>query len=131
MRPGQGTLVLELSPPLPWPPSETTLLDQEIHAPDLTFEMHALASARLEIACSVAGESPHVITTCPIAFSGAGKFRLAIAWEGWSIVVYAGGKCIGSEGRPTLPADDVEIPLVPELPPLPPDIPAPSFYQKA
>jgi hypothetical protein len=130
MQPGRGTLLLELSPPFPWPPQQAILLGERIHTPDFAIGICALPIAGLEITCSMLGESAHVITTCPIAFSGEGKFRLAIAWEGWSIVVYAGGECIASEGRPTISVDHVEILLVPELPPLPADIPAPSLYQK-
>ncbi len=130
MQPGRGTLLLELSPPLPWPPNEATLLDQTIHAPDLTLEIHALPNARFEIACSAPDETARVIATCPIAFTGEGRFRLAIAWDGWNIVVYAAGRCIGSYGRSTNPEENLEILLVPELPPLPAEISAPSFYQK-
>ena len=126
----QGTVLLEICPPNPWPP-DRHVRPAIVRVDRTLLAIEANEASKLIVILTPPGRAPLKLETCPVKFVNNGLFRLCVAWKNREVVVYGGGCCIASNDPKTDSDTTAEIELRQELPVLPPDLPEPLATDSA
>ncbi|MFM9863822.1 MAG: hypothetical protein ACKVRO_09455 [Micropepsaceae bacterium] len=107
----EGTICLELMP-TEWPPSQDGLIFSDFIASGRSLSLHATANGTLRLASS-RDDVGLILESCPLHIVGTGDMRIALAWSGERITLFAGGQCIASNDPETSAVSAATITLRP------------------
>ncbi|WP_426179278.1 hypothetical protein [Rhizorhabdus sp. FW153] len=106
----EGTFILEVAPPWPWPPiARRYVLPDIALSQDVELSIQATPQATLLMFIKHRRGPTFQLESCPLAFAGEGYFKIGMGYSALGATIFSGGKCIASNEAHTTVEPHVQI----------------------